>query len=126
MSSALVWQVIRNNNSFLRKGLNGSLFSAEAGNLANKHSYKFSGLANPKTVDISLKGDDVTFSVARNKTAKQPKKSKYTCVIKKNARRALKSVGKQVGSYRADLKKAALGRLSALHKSLRVKKAAAK
>lgn len=43
MSSQLVWQIVKKNNSFIRKGLNGELFSAEKGNLTNKHSYKFSG-----------------------------------------------------------------------------------
>ena len=43
MSSALVWQIIRSNNSFVHKSLHGHLFSREAGNLYNKHSYKYSG-----------------------------------------------------------------------------------
>ncbi len=43
MSSALVWHVVRDSNAFIRKGINGVIFSAEAGNLYNKHSYKYSG-----------------------------------------------------------------------------------
>lgn len=43
MSSTLVWQIIRSNNSFVHKSLHGHLFSREAGNLYNKHSYKYSG-----------------------------------------------------------------------------------
>jgi hypothetical protein len=43
MSAPLVWQCIKGYNSFVRKGLNGAIFSAEPGNLANKHSYKHSG-----------------------------------------------------------------------------------
>jgi large subunit ribosomal protein L28e len=43
MSSALVWQIVRSNNCFTRKGMQGELFSAEKGNLYNKHSYKYSG-----------------------------------------------------------------------------------
>ena len=45
-SPDVVWQVIKNNNCFLRKGSNGRndpIFSAEKGNLYNKHSFKFSG-----------------------------------------------------------------------------------
>jgi hypothetical protein len=43
MSAPFVWQCIKGYNSFIRKGLNGAIFSAEPGNLANKHSYKHSG-----------------------------------------------------------------------------------
>jgi hypothetical protein len=39
----LIWEVVKGHNSFLRKNLNGTRFSAEAGNLYNKHSYKYSG-----------------------------------------------------------------------------------
>jgi hypothetical protein len=39
----LIWEVVKGHNSFLRKNLNGTSFSAEAGNLYNKHSYKYSG-----------------------------------------------------------------------------------
>jgi large subunit ribosomal protein L28e len=39
----LIWEVVKGHNSFVRKNLNGTTFSAEAGNLYNKHSYKYSG-----------------------------------------------------------------------------------
>ncbi len=38
-----MWQIVRSNNCFTRKGMQGELFSAEKGNLYNKHSYKYSG-----------------------------------------------------------------------------------
>ena len=41
--SQLVWQLVKNYNCFLHKGLNGSQFSAERGNLYNVNSYKYSG-----------------------------------------------------------------------------------
>lgn len=41
--SQFVWELVKNNNSFLRKGLHGAQFSAEANNLYNVNSYKFSG-----------------------------------------------------------------------------------
>lgn len=58
MSSALVWQLIKNHNSFLvkrgRTHRDGAVqFSAENGNLLNVNSAKFSGLANNKTVGIN-------------------------------------------------------------------------
>lgn len=42
-SDQLVWQIVKGHNSFMRKGLNGMVLSAEPGNLYNKHSYKYSG-----------------------------------------------------------------------------------
>ena len=33
MSSALVWELVKHNNAFIHKGLNGAIFSREAGNL---------------------------------------------------------------------------------------------
>jgi hypothetical protein len=35
--------LLQGHNSFIRKNLNFTTFSAEAGNLYNKHSYKHSG-----------------------------------------------------------------------------------
>lgn len=63
------------------------------------------GIANTRSIDVSLAGDNLAVSVGRVKTAKQPKKAKDTQVIKqKNVRRALVGVGKQVSSFRPDLK----------------------
>eukprot|EP00878_Enallax_costatus_P000267 GHUV01000335.1.p1 GENE.GHUV01000335.1~~GHUV01000335.1.p1 ORF type:complete len:130 (+),score=54.59 GHUV01000335.1:161-550(+) len=124
--SQLLWEVVKGHNSFLRKNLNGTIFSAEPGNLYNKHSYKYSGIANDKTVDIAAEGDAVKVGKQRSKTANQPAKSVSSSISKKNGRRVLKSVAKEVAGYRPDLKAAAVARASAVVKSLRVKKAAAK
>ncbi|KAJ9517289.1 component of cytosolic 80S ribosome and 60S large subunit [Haematococcus lacustris] len=124
MSATLVWQCLKKHNSFLRSGVNGVVFSAEPGNLLNKHSYKYSGLCNTKTVDISVdaKTDTIKLGLPNRKNASKPKANNSKFVLKKNARRVLKTVGKQVGSHRPDLKAAAVARLAAIHKSLRVKK----
>ena len=45
MSAALVWECVKNSHAFVRKGINGVVFSAEAGNLYNKNSFKYSGSA---------------------------------------------------------------------------------
>lgn len=45
VSSQLVWALVKKNNVYLHKGLNGSQFSSEPGNLYNRHSYKYSGLS---------------------------------------------------------------------------------
>lgn len=58
MSSALIWQLVKDNNSFLvkrgRTTRDGSVqFSREAGNLLNVNTFKYSGLANERTIHIS-------------------------------------------------------------------------
>lgn len=47
MSSQLVWQLVKNNNCFMHKGLNGVVLSKEPGNLYNVHCYKYSGEHTP-------------------------------------------------------------------------------
>jgi Ribosomal L28e protein family len=48
-SDQLVWQILKGHNSFVRKGLNGLVLSAEPGNLYNKHSYKYSGTTSAES-----------------------------------------------------------------------------
>ena len=62
------------------------------------------GLANANSVDITLEDDVLKASYGRTKAAKQPKKSKTVQIIKKNARKAIRGIGKQTGSFRPDLK----------------------
>eukprot|EP00877_Chromochloris_zofingiensis_P010742 jgi/Chrzof1/5921/Cz16g20220.t1 len=102
--STLVWELVKHNNAFLRKNMHNTWFSAEPGNLYNKHSYKYSGIANDKTVDVSAEGDAVKITKARSKNAQKPAAARHAVVSKKNARRALKSVAKEVAGYRPDLK----------------------
>jgi hypothetical protein len=58
MSDSLVWHLIRDNNSFLvkreRTNRAGSVqFSSERGNVLGVNTFKYSGLANKNTIDIS-------------------------------------------------------------------------
>jgi large subunit ribosomal protein L28e len=56
MSSDIVWQVLRHHNAHIVKR-DGIIFSSEPGNVANIHSYKFSGLANKKVVHVGAGKD---------------------------------------------------------------------
>lgn len=69
MSETLIWHLIKDNNSFLikreRSSRRGAVqFSSEPGNLMNTNCFKYSGIANSKTVDI---GSDaaISFTVSR-------------------------------------------------------------
>ncbi|KAJ4958161.1 hypothetical protein NE237_025272 [Protea cynaroides] len=130
----LIWEIVKKNNSFLVKEFgNGTAsvrFSKESNNLYNVHSFKHSGLANTKTVSIQTGGKDLSVVLATSKTKKQnkPASSLHKSVMKKEFRRMSKAVVNQVADnhYRPDLKGAALARLSAVHKSLKVAKSGVK
>ncbi|KAF9437957.1 60S ribosomal protein L28 [Entomortierella beljakovae] len=129
MSADLTWLLIKKNNSFLIKR-NGVQFSSEAGNLLNKNSFKYSGIANNKTVDISAAADGRGVVVATKKTSVpsfKPSKSINKVTLSKGVRKSARSVaGLTKSGYRADLRQAALARVSAVLNSQKPVKAAPK
>ncbi|KAJ0986486.1 hypothetical protein J5N97_004842 [Dioscorea zingiberensis] len=130
----LIWEIVKKNNSFLVKQFgNGNAkvqFSKEPNNLYNVHSFKHSGLANKKTVSILPGGKDLSVVLATTKTKKHNKPSSVSnrTVMRKEFRKMAKAVANQVTEnyYRPDLTKAALARLSTVHRSLQVAKSGVK
>merc|ERR1712127_451602 len=102
------------------------VLTTEANNLFAMNSMKYSGICNKKAFGISSDGAAVTFSKKRAAAVASPGKTTHTVTMKRNFKKMAKAVGKEVSGGRKDLKKAALARLSAVHKSLRVAKAANK
>ncbi|KAF9112839.1 60S ribosomal protein L28 [Mortierella sp. AM989] len=129
MSADLTWLLIKNNNSFLVKR-SGVQFSSEAGNLLNQNTFKFSGLANNKTIDISAAASGRGVVVATKKTsvpAFKPSKIIRKVTLSKGIRKSARSVaGLTRAGYRADLRQAALARVSAVLNSQKTVKAAPK
>ena len=85
-SSELVWQCIKGNNAFLRKGSKGradAIFSAEPGNLYNKHSYKFSGAA--RSSRLARRGAGLR-RLARSCAAPQPLSGEARFALPQRAR----------------------------------------
>ncbi|KAG0288729.1 hypothetical protein BGZ96_007529 [Linnemannia gamsii] len=117
MSADLTWLLIKNNNSFLVKR-NGVQFSSEAGNLLNKNSFKFSGIANKKTIDIAAAASGRGVVVSTPKT-----KVTLTKGIRKSARSV---AGLTRAGYRADLRQVALARVAAVLATQKPVKAAPK
>ncbi|KAK4760777.1 hypothetical protein SAY87_005670 [Trapa incisa] len=130
----LIWEIVKKNNSFLvrefGRGTASVQFTKEPNNLYNLHSYKHSGLANRKTVTIQADGKEHAVLLATTKVNKQSKPAGLLqkTVLKKELPSMAKAVVSQVGNnyYRPDLKNAALARLSAVNKSLKVSKSGAK
>ncbi|KAI9498797.1 ribosomal L28e/Mak16 [Zychaea mexicana] len=118
MSAELVWALVKNNNSFLVKRSNVQ-FSAEPGNLTNLNTFKYSGIANGKTVDIRGAGRGVQVTTKIVKKANTPVKALNKTVVTKSRRGTAKSVANLIAKsgYRADLRQAALARASAVYSS---------
>jgi len=84
-----------------------------------KHAYKWSGIANKRTVDVAQsKGDraGVVLTMKVKGAGKKPKTATRSVTLARGARKAIKAVtGQTAGQfYRADLTKAAVSRATHL------------
>lgn len=130
MSPALMWHCVRNRNCFLVKR-NGIQLTSEPGNVMNKNSFQYSGIANDKSIDISIDEADedpkmikLSMKLKAPKRKNQPKNNVSTTPLNKNFRRVAHAISSQTAGqwYRADLTDMALARWSALHRLAMVKK----
>lgn len=129
-SDALVWELVKNNSSFMKK-VNGRTsrsgtvrFSVEKGNVKNISSYKYSGF-NSKTVDVSATADNrAALSAKSSKASTQPSKGQPVTPLNKSFHRVEKTITSQIADnfYRPDLKSDALARYSAIYRGNRVAK----
>lgn len=127
MSSSLVWQLIRTSSCKVVKR-NGLMLSREKGNLNNKHSFRSSGLCNPKAVNIvatratakAKKTPALDLKNAKTEDARKPAKMWRRNHLKKGGRRASAATAAVVGRYRPDLKKDAAKRMDKVLASLKV------
>merc|ERR1712072_1412724 len=93
-SEDLVWLLVRNNNSRMVKVPNQRPLSKEHSNVANVHSFKYSGLASSKPVAVKKTGKNSV-----ELTTRKPKSSFHT-------------VKAAVENYRPDLAQASMSRVS--------------
>jgi len=129
MSSDLQWLLLRKNTSFLVRR-NGVEFTREPNNLLNQNSYKYSGLANRRTLGLTPAADGkaVDFTVYKNSQAGRWKKG-HTQTMKlaniRGTRACAKAIKKRTKGqkFRADLTQAAVARLYRIHMILKPKKA---
>ncbi|CAD6186982.1 unnamed protein product [Caenorhabditis auriculariae] len=121
MSDALVWQVVRNNNSFLRsqRGIHKK-FSVEKFNLKGVNSPRYSGLANKRGIDVSAapSKNGVVVSLKNNKG--QPLKAVQSVTLTKKTLKSVRNIAK--GSGFGKLNKLAQRKASAILLSQRPKK----
>jgi hypothetical protein len=113
------------NNAFVRHSVNHTILSAEPLNLSARHSFSASGIANDRAVGVAEAADgSIAVTTKRPRQTNKPVSHLSTGASKKAASRQLRGLGKMVGGYRPDLKRAALAKLSAIAKAQRVRAAA--
>ncbi|KAJ4424721.1 hypothetical protein N0V82_000649 [Gnomoniopsis sp. IMI 355080] len=124
VSQDLVWEIVRNNNSYLvkRKQAGGVQFSRDPLNLVNKNSRKHAGFVNDKAAGIytdSEKG--LVYHSKKAKSVHQPIKAHHKVQFGGHSRKTYKNIANYVarGGYRPDLRQAAIARASAVFKSQR-------
>ncbi|KAI1202573.1 60S ribosomal protein L28 [Nemania serpens] len=124
VSSDLVWEIVRGNNSFLvkRKASGGVQLSRDPLNLTNKNARKWAGFVNEKALGVvpAEKGG-VTVLSKKSESSQKPAKAtnETTYSGTKSARKTYVAVANQAAKngYRADLREAAVARASAIRHS---------
>lgn len=129
LSSDLIWQISRKNNSYLTKRTQsgGVQFSRDPLNLTNKHSRKYAGFANPQAIGINADSPNtIGLTTKLPNRANKPAKSQQTASFSAStpSRKLYKSVVNTTAKrgYRADLRAAAVARASAVKLSQQHKK----
>ncbi|PHH80007.1 hypothetical protein CDD80_3136 [Ophiocordyceps camponoti-rufipedis] len=131
VSSDMIWEVVRDNHCFLVKSKrNGGVqFSRDPLNLTNKNSRKHAGFVNDKAIGIvpHEKGG-VTVTSKKTNCANKPTGllNKVTFGGHRPTRKTYRAVANQAAKrgYRADLRSAAVERISAIRRSQRPAKPA--
>ncbi|KAF9478095.1 ribosomal protein L28e [Pholiota conissans] len=119
MSSDLQWLLLRKNNSFLvKRVVEGPVFSKESGNLLNINSFKYSGLANSKVVNVEDQAGSIKIHTRKVKASPHAVASGVATTAirpRSGSRRALGiAAAPAKRGYRPDLRHATLARVSAL------------
>ena len=130
VSPEMVWAITRDTSSYILKqqlsgrsgmGKRGAEFTMEPNNPTARNSWKYSGLANAKTVDVvPTEGGVVLTTKTKNaKRSGKPNKMLNKTTLTKDFRKVAKSIIKnsETNFYRPDLTKAVLAKWSLISKS---------
>ena len=122
--AALIWHLTRDNNSFLHKVGNTKRdgqcrFSSEPNNLMAVSTQKYSGLANDRTVGVSVDASAVT---ASSGTSTKPATSTTTTALTNATGKSLKKVVAAVKATRPDLISAATMRYKRVARASRIQR----
>jgi large subunit ribosomal protein L28e len=103
MSSALVWELVKRNSSFLVRR-DGKTFSREPGNVMNVNRKRFSGLANSKAINVHLVKKNLQLGLKKRSSKNKVAKSWQEFKIGKG-KEIFQKIRKVIrnGRYRRDL-----------------------
>ncbi|KAL7626262.1 hypothetical protein AAE478_003032 [Parahypoxylon ruwenzoriense] len=124
VSSDLIWEIVRSNNAYLvkRKDAGGVQFSRDPLNLTNKSTRKYAGFVNDKAIGVQPAEKGGVKVISKKESAFQ-KPAKSSTEITHNGGQATRKIYKTVANqtaktgYRADLREAAVARVSAVRRS---------
>merc|ERR1711934_1336961 len=107
MSQQVVWSIVRQNHAYLVKSRKsgGVQFSKHPGNLKNKNTLKYSGIANNNAIQIQADGKGVSLKSGKTEAKWGAHKGQRVTVLK---------VGNAVGKMNPALRGVARKRVSAL------------
>ena len=128
-SNDLTWMLIRNQNSFLvkRPNLHRS-FSREANNVRSIHTPTSSGLAQCRTIAVkptTTNAAGVELTIERQRVSQLKVSDRFvttSLLVRKGLRHAAGAAYVQIESYRPDLLKGGLAKVSKLIKAQRAVK----
>mmetsp|Transcript_27879 Transcript_27879/g.75837 ORF Transcript_27879/g.75837 Transcript_27879/m.75837 type:complete len:152 (-) Transcript_27879:488-943(-) len=128
VSDQLVWEIVKSNNSFLKKRNGKSKrsgkveFSSAKGNVKSLNRFAYCPLSNSKACDISCTADNKAelFVKSSSKSATQPAKGAAKIALNKSDFRKMEKTIKNSTSgvyYRRDLEAAMLGKLTKVYQA---------
>jgi hypothetical protein len=125
--SALIWQCVRDNHAYLKKGHGPKTLSAEVANLTGLHNGKYSGLACKRVAGMNIvkkgKKSQICMSL-RNDSSKAtcPNKAINSVVVSKSAKKAANCITKNLQVYRPDLVSVATTKYQKIKRTFRARK----
>mmetsp|Transcript_32537 Transcript_32537/g.51970 ORF Transcript_32537/g.51970 Transcript_32537/m.51970 type:complete len:142 (-) Transcript_32537:44-469(-) len=130
----LIWMCVKKNSSFLRKSANVPVMTAEPGNLSGFNSFKFSGLASAKVLNVSSetkgKKESIVLTTRHKKgsRAARPGSMLLETGLNKSDKKGLAALDKvmDAGFYRRDLLDLAKVKYAKIKKSFKKKKTVVK
>jgi len=131
VSSDLIWEITRSNNSYLVKRTTGggAQLSRDPLNLKNVHSRKYAGFVNDKAVGVLPAGEKggVTLITKKPSQTQRPASAAHKTTFggNKSTRKTYKGIASTIAKsgYRSDLRAEAVARASAIRRSQRPVKA---
>ncbi|CAE8658320.1 unnamed protein product [Polarella glacialis] len=129
-SPDLIWACVGKSSSFIRKSVNMPTMNAEPGNLCGLNSFKYSGLANTKVINVSpvIKGkkESIVLTQGHLKASRRlrPGTMLVQSGVKKSAKKAVAAITKTIAGkfYRVDLLDQALVKYNKIKQSFKKRK----